>query len=371
MSDEFGNAIDGAMEHAAADAAAGLSRGHAHAGEACLNCGAVLTSDFCAECGQSAGSIRQPFWTLLAESLETFFSIDGRIARTLPDLLLRPGRMTRAYLDGQRTRFIPPFRLYVFASLVFFVLMPLATGQGLGLSTGGGQTMDEARAQVEKSYADGDLTEAEYQEAINGLNEFEEAWRQGIPGFLAPDPTKPDQPVPPGTPDDAAAEATTGGDWAGFMPQEALDAMRASGDPEATSFAEAMEDPSRMADRTREWIPRLMFVMLPVYALLLAATYFWRRQFLFFDHLIVSLHFHSALFLAMSVGMLAAMLVGYGWVSLALLVFSNWYLYRLHRVVYQRGRVASVLRTMTLDVVYFGFILAGLLTAAILGALSI
>lgn len=370
MSDEFGSAVDGALEHAAVDAAAGLSREPGRPdGETCLNCGAALTGDFCQECGQSAGSIRRPFWTLIGESLETFFSLDGRIAHTLPDLLLKPGRMTRAYLDGQRARFIPPFRLYVFASLLFFVLMPLATGQGYSFLEGDVQTIPDARVEVEQAFERGEMTEEEYQQAIAGLDQVEEMWRGGVPG-LVPDGTD-----APETPGDAPETPSTPPDeeWAGFMPESALDAIRTAGENgnvEAERFAKTMEDPNRLAEKTREWIPRMMFVLLPVYALLLAMLYFWRRQFLFFDHLIVSLHFHSALFFAMSLGMVAAMAIGYGWVTLLLIGYSNWYLYRLNRVVYGRGAVSSVLRTLTLDSIYFCVLLSALLSAAILGAIS-
>jgi hypothetical protein len=58
-------------------------------------------------------------------------------------------------------------------------------------------------------------------------------------------------------------------------------------------------------------------------------------------------------------------------VALALLAYSNWYLYRLNRVVYGRGKFASIVRTALLDSVYFGIILSALLGAAILGALSL
>jgi hypothetical protein len=368
MSDEFGAAADTAIEHAAADAAAGLAGKTGPVTDPnCLNCGAFLAGEFCHDCGQSALSIRRPFWSLVGESLETFFSIDGRIARTLPDLMLRPGRMTRAYLDGKRARFIPAFRLYVFASLIFFVLMPLITGQ-VTVNFDGSPSMEEARAGVEKSFAEGEITEAEYQQALKVLEDVDAAWKGGIPGLV------PEPPAAPGEAPLADAEPTAEEEWAGFVPQSAIDAAREAGEAgneEAAEFADVMEDPARLARQTQEWIPRLMFVLLPVYALLLALTYLWRRQFLFFDHLIVSLHFHSALFFAMSVGFLVSLLIGPGWVMLALLVYSNWYLYRLHRVVYGRSGYSSVLRTITLDVVYLFVLLSGLLTAVILGALSL
>ena len=365
MSDEFGAAADTAIEHAAVDAAAGLK---GKAGPVtdpnCLNCGAALAGEFCHDCGQSGHSIRRPFWSLLGESLETFFSIDGRIARTLPDLLLKPGRVTRAYLDGKRTRFIPAFRLYVLASLIFFVLMPLITGQG-AVNFNRSPTMDETRAELEKSFEEGEITEAEYQKAVQVLDEVDAAWRSGIPGLTPEPPADRGEELP------AEAGPAQEGEWAGFVPKSAIDAAREAGNEDAAEFADVMEDPARLAQQTQEWIPRLMFVLLPVYALLLALTYVWRRQFLFFDHLVVSLHFHSALFFAMSVGLLVSLLIGGGWVVLALLVYSNWYLYRLHRVVYGRSGYSSVLRTITLDVIYLFVLLSGLLAAVILGALSL
>ncbi len=366
MTDPLGGLADSALEHAAADAAGGLAHGHPGAPHdtVCLNCGTVLQGDFCHVCGQSGESLRRPFWSLLGESLETLLSIDGRIARTLPPLMLQPGRMTRAYLDGQRTRFIPPFRLYVLASLVFFVLVPLFTGQAVSILPKGAQDFESARAEIEQSHMDGDMDDEEYAAAVKGLDEAEAVWKAGIPGLVTPQP--------PG--EEGAEPAEPDKEWAGFIPREALDSIREAGengDRESARFAEVMDEPGRLAQQTMRWIPRMMFVLVPAYAALLGLVYLWRRQFLYFDHLIVSLHFHSAMFFAMAAGVLAAMLVGYGWVTLALLVYSNVYLYRLQRVTYGRGRLSSVLRTLALDSVYFGILMSGLLMAVILGALSL
>lgn len=371
MTDDFGSAADAAIEHAGADAAASLARTKGPpASPNCLNCVTLLSGEFCHHCGQSAQSLRRPFWTLVSESLETFFSLDGRIAHTVPSLLLHPGRMTRNYLDGQRARFIPPFRLYVFASLIFFVLLPLMTGQGLGFGPRSEGSFENVRSQVERAYESGDMSEAEYREALEGLDQLDAMWKGGIPGLVSDPPPKPE----PGGDQDAATPESADAEWAGFMPKEALDAVREAGekgDRDAAQFAEVMDNPRQLARQTQEWIPRLMFVLLPVYAMLLAAVYIWRRQFLFFDHLIVSLHFHSALFFAMSVGFLVSLLIGSGWVILALLVWSNWYLYRLLRTVYGTSKFTAVLRVMTLDSIYFCVLLSGLLTAVVLGALSL
>ncbi|TRO96559.1 DUF3667 domain-containing protein [Glycocaulis profundi] len=363
MSDELGEAADAAIEHAGADAAAGLAGKGAPAGERghCLNCGAALTGDFCQSCGQSARSLRRPFWALIGESLETLFALDGRVARTVPALMLRPGRVSRDYLDGRRARFIPPFRLYVLASLVFFVLLPLAMGQGVGFRVSGAPNTDSARAQVERAYEAGSMSEQDYREAMEGLDLADQSFREAFGGARE------------------EGRAETGSEAEDdtlerVLPPQAMEAIRegqARGDEGADRLARVVDNRDRLAAETRRWIPRLMFVMLPIYALLLAMTYLWRRRFFFFDHLIVSLHFHAALFFAMSLGVLAAMVVGWWWVSVGLLIYSNAYLYRIHRVTYGRGRFSSVVRTLTLDFLYFIMLSIGLGIAFALGAMSI
>ncbi|MBU2084357.1 MAG: DUF3667 domain-containing protein [Alphaproteobacteria bacterium] len=366
MSDPLGDAVESAIGYAGADAVAGLAGGRREANDTrCLNCGEPLKANYCPECGQGAHSLRRPFWSLLGESVETLFSIDSRFAQTVPDLIVRPGRMTRHYLDGQRARFLPPFRLYVLASLIFFILMPLVMGKGVAFMPKGTQNFEDARAEIEASHADGDMTDEEYQSAIRGLDQAEQVWRGGIPGLVTPSGLNAEGDAAATPPDE---------EWAGFMPREALDAVReagANGDKDAARFAEIMDEPGRLAEETQRWIPRMMFILLPVYACLLALVYFWRRQFLFFDHLIVSLHFHSALFFAMAIGLLLVPFIGLGWVSLALIVYSNVYLYRLNRVVYGRGQFSSILRTLTLDSLYIFVLLSALLMAVILGALSL
>lgn len=365
MNDTLGEAADTAIEHIQADAVAGLGKSAGDdAGQgSCRNCGAELAGEFCHSCGQSARSLRRPFWSLVKESVETLFVMDGRLAQTLPALMLYPGRVSRDYLDGRRARFIPPFRLYVFASLVFFVLLPLVTGQGLGLLTGT-PGMGQVRDQVERAREAGEISEEDYREAVEGLSQLDSLWRAGPPGLA---------PRRPGEGEEAGEQAPPEDGWSGFMPDEAVEALREAGEggnESAGRFTRMMDNPGRIAAETRRWIPRIMFVMLPVYAALLALVYLWRRKFLYFDHLIVSLHFHAALFFAMSLGMLAAMLIGWGWVTLGLLIYANAYLYRINRVVYGRGRFSSGVRVLTLDFLYLNVLLTGLLVAFTLGAIT-
>jgi hypothetical protein len=63
-------------------------------------------------------SLRQ----VLRELLGNLFSFDSRVWRTAVPLVIQPGELSARYLAGQRVRFVPPVRLYVFVSLLYFLL---------------------------------------------------------------------------------------------------------------------------------------------------------------------------------------------------------------------------------------------------------
>jgi hypothetical protein len=85
----------------------------------CENCGTPLQGHYCHECGQSVHSPTRHFGHALEEVLESFWHLDGRVFRTLRDLLV-PGRIALNYLAGQRMRYIAPLRLFVIVSLLTF-----------------------------------------------------------------------------------------------------------------------------------------------------------------------------------------------------------------------------------------------------------
>ena len=99
---------------------------HAHH-SSCLNCQAPLQGPFCAQCGQEAHHSARSLKTLLHEAFESLTHLDGRLWRTLRGLLFRPGFLTAEYLADRRVRYIPPFRMYLVISLLFFAL-----GMGAG-----------------------------------------------------------------------------------------------------------------------------------------------------------------------------------------------------------------------------------------------
>ena len=93
----------------------------APAAAACANCGVALAGRFCHACGQedAPGPGGRGF---LRKVLADAASIDGKALRSLRDLVLRPGFLTREYLEGLRVRHTEPAQLYLLAAALFFLV---------------------------------------------------------------------------------------------------------------------------------------------------------------------------------------------------------------------------------------------------------
>ena len=94
--------------------------------ERCLNCGADLSGPFCAACGQRAVPPNPTVKELAGDAWQELSGYDGRIAATLRGLL-HPSQLTIEYLRGHRATYLPPaVRVYLIASLVYFVVAAAA-----------------------------------------------------------------------------------------------------------------------------------------------------------------------------------------------------------------------------------------------------
>lgn len=377
----------------------------------CANCGATLMGPVCHACGQHADLYKRPVWRLVGDGVSDMFALDGRVLRTLYELMAFPGRVTRDYLKGRRGRYIPPFRLYLIASLAFFLILPLVNPGGAMISYDpeGAQI---ARESLDEALAAGEMTPEDYRaaiQAIDALAVFDTRSRTTPPPVravteegegAAPDARDADGSAPaqsdeaaaqdtPAEPDTENAAAFTFNMDEGLNP-EGIEAVRRAFLPEEfglptdsvtgprsarTFVADRIERlasrPDRWAAESLAWAPRIMFVMVPLFGVLLGLVYAWRRGFLYFDHLITALQFHAAIFIAMLVAMGLSVVTGPGWAVLAFFVYAHVYLYRLLRLVYSTGRVQAVMRVAALDMSYGFLIMLGLTAVVLLGAVSV
>lgn len=261
---------------AGAPAASSIATAHPRA-TVCRNCGAAVSRNFCPECGQDTSLHPLSVWEFVQEILSHYVAAEGKLWRTLASLALHPGQLTIDYLAGRRQRYIIPLRLYLTASFVFFALSQLSAHHG----------------------------EAPVHIRINLGNSSASAPADG--------PAPPPAPKHPGG----------GGSvlLVGPPDRQTLDAMAAErfedcGKPDsqcstvkrliAPAVIKLQADPEGMSERFGERfqhsVTYAMFLLLPIFALLLAAAYH-RRRLYYGEHLVFALHVHSFWFLLAVLGL--------------------------------------------------------------------
>jgi hypothetical protein len=218
---------------------------------------------FCADCGQRDIPPYPSVRELVVDVAAEFSGWDGRLATSLRDLILRPGMLTREFLEGRRVRYISPLRLYLMASLVYFLLAAGAPNLNLG---SGDKTLILGVHVVSTTTADNQATSRPERVANTARRSIE---KQELL--------------------DPAAKAAALKDI-GRAPALMQPLLR-----------KAIEDPGGLKRRLVETMPRMLFVLLPIFAGILALFYRGRN---YPEHLYFAIHLHAFIFLALVVGQL-------------------------------------------------------------------
>ena len=83
----------------------------------------ALTGPYCAQCGQPAIDYHRSFGSLLADAADAFFNFDARFLQSFGLLLFKPWRLTNEFVEGKRARHVHPLRVYLIASVLFFLVI--------------------------------------------------------------------------------------------------------------------------------------------------------------------------------------------------------------------------------------------------------
>ncbi|WP_443939026.1 DUF3667 domain-containing protein [Pedobacter sp. MW01-1-1] len=92
----------------------------------CLNCGTHVEKHYCTNCGQPNLELKENFWAFISHSIAHYFHFDNKFFSTLKTLIIEPGKVTLDYLAGRRARYINPVSMYIFVSIIYFLIVPKA-----------------------------------------------------------------------------------------------------------------------------------------------------------------------------------------------------------------------------------------------------
>jgi hypothetical protein len=95
----------------------------------CRNCKTEFSGNFCPQCGQSTKDYERPLLSLVSDLITDVFSFDTRFWKTILATFFMPAQLITNYVEGKNVRYMPPFRLYLFVSFIFFILLNSVTNQ--------------------------------------------------------------------------------------------------------------------------------------------------------------------------------------------------------------------------------------------------
>jgi len=136
ITEGLGTAVDGGLLANAVEPKDGEAA-DGDTGKTCLNCGTVLVGTHCHACGQR-GDVHRSLSAIGHEIMHGVLHLDGKIWRTLPLLLFKPGKLTRRYINGERAKFVSPMAMFLFSVFLMFALF-----QAIGLTTPSTLDMDD------------------------------------------------------------------------------------------------------------------------------------------------------------------------------------------------------------------------------------
>ena len=309
-------------------------------GQPCRNCGELVEQRHCPKCGQLAASYHRPFFSLITESISDSFALDGRIARTLPLLLLRPGVLTRRYAEGRRARYVPPFRLFLLSSLVFYFVVFAFVGQANWLNfadvSANGQPLSDAQlSELREAFVDesGQVDEARLEEFITRLAEGNEVAEAGDVA-----------------PVDVANEANNKDEVSEPSIQEEIQAGEQVDHEIEDRVRRIIDNPRLFISAVETWLPRLSLLMVPFTMLAMSLMYFWRRKVFIYDHAIHALNLHSWIYLTATFSMLVGWLLSPGLASAFFFIALPVYVTFSLKGAYRSGFISSFLRMIVLSI---------------------
>lgn len=289
-------------------------------GSNCLNCGQDVSNHrYCPDCGQLNDTHRLTFSELVADTFGNLFALDAKFFSTLWPLLRYPGQVALRYVNGQKTRFVPPVRMYLLSTFIllfaFSLFNLLEEEEPFVITTNAPASSAAADSTDELTLNFGDSDSSDFmvrvQNHIKTHPEHNEI--QGL-AALAYEPTF----------------------WNRFLYKQVYKIHHLDGEEFWNYF--------------KNHLLIILFAFVPFFAFLLSLFYL-RRNAYYFDHLVFILYTQSVLFLAIAFAQLAVVFGLPEVFSPFMLAFAVYLLFALKRF-YKQGWGKTILKFLIINASY-------------------
>lgn len=334
----------------------------------CKNCETPLDPSFkfCPVCGQET-SENLTFGVLFSKTISDYFSVDARFFRSFIPLMFKPGILARRFVDGKRLKYLHPAQFYLFISVLFFFLFSFSIRKA-----------DDQMSQALQKGFDSEISVDSVKVSEKDSLKIQEARKmlrknQKIIGVSDEDIKKIDSVITEtaNNPNKINTGMTLDFD------KVLLDSLIAAGAPKEEMF-KAMgmkEDASGLKKRIYEQmlklykqkgggilqtfydtIPIAMFLLMPLFAMLLKIFY-WKRG-NFAHHMVFSFYFFTFLFTSFCVLILANMLFDVPiWLEVLITLSYLIYLLIALRNFYRSSWLGAFFKAGLISFAYMLFIL--------------
>jgi hypothetical protein len=378
----------------------------------CANCGAELLGEYCYSCGQPVKGMIRPLSSMMHDIADTIFNIDSRIFRTLWPLYVKPGYLSNEYFSGRRVRFVTPFRLYFFLSIAAFFAIQVWLGDvslsGINVqgpnsaSFSGAMTKEEVAARRDAKIADMEIARGaitanvkpdKAKKAAEKLDREENKIRDEADKRMAyldkvaeaKTSNKPPPPESDGEVDEDHESFNVNGkkwdeknnpvhfDW---LPAFANARFNAAIGRALINAKRASADPRPFIIGIFSVLPQVLFVVMPLFALILKIFFIFKRR-LYMEHLIIALHSHAFIFLSLllitlMIALKTSVAASAPWLAVLLdwlIFFAGWwipiYLFLMQKRVYKQGWIMTTIKYGVIGICYVVIISIGAALAAV------
>ena len=364
----------------------------------CGNCHNPVEGRYCRICGQEDRTYLLSLKELVGEFFGELTNFDSRFFRSMKPLLFKPGHLTLEYTRGRRQHYFPPIRLYIIISLLFFFVATVMTDDGLSDADFSAFAFDREQSTEDREAAIRALEER--------LADASGARKQALESALAALRAEGKPPADADVDNEETAQAPGNGDTPATPVEEKPDTESVSPAEETPSSeeaddesgvddvpefsmklptvriengvasasgwgseelnqrmargAEAIKDnPKAFVRSVIDNIPSMMLIFLPLIALALKVLYIFSRRY-YVEHLMFSLHIHSAVFVILLFWILVGELAEsftplervMGWITAAVWIYIPVYLYKSLRRVYGQGHFMTSMKFILLFICY-------------------
>lgn len=342
----------------------------------CLNCGAIVEERYCSHCGQENTEPKDSFRHLLGHFLADVTHYDSQLFTTIKDLIIKPGFLTREYNAGRRASYLNPIRMYIFISAVFFLI------------TFSQKKEENNTNAVTTTNKDVNLFRQHLADSLRGIRKSKKPFSRGdsignaIYSSLA---AHLDTPKLLNVADESVGASIGDNGAITFRIKENRYANTMQYETAQRKLPDSARDDVTMHYVEKKIIrlvheqghkgelvitrniehdlPKIMFVLMPLFALFVSL--FYSRKFLYSQHVIFSLHFHSFVFIALLIADLLSLVmpIDKAWLILVGAWLFGVFIYlaaALHSA-YSEALWLSVIKALGISFIYIITLIAGIL----------